>query len=673
MENKKPLRHAIVFSSIEALPLAKELSQYLNNNCPHAFYEIKFKSWDDDFSEGQTLTHSLHKRVSCHDFAICLYTRDVEYTRARNHSGILSDAAPEVGATAAPNVILETGLCWGLLGIDRTFVVAPDKKVLPSDCSIEPFVFGNLTRNEEIINKIAPRIIKKVNTLLNPEHRLAYVVCLRVSGTTAIEAAERLRAWDGVPPDRIQPYAGGAAAIWDETRPFVCDILKTVTDLNNNGQLSIGVALGPLEKRGSDYYGSALDSAACLMNFASPHGLILEKKFADEVCRAKGSLGDLSPRSFFVPDIEARGLTECFATSTVLDWRCLSWPGIESAANAANTDEPVLMTLNPPGITFVTHQGLPGRFENMKLHPRESLGFGKNFELIIDDYDTLLLRHEMELFPIDKCTPPINAIIDDITSILCRRVVAECPFLFVPIRCGLNSIALSKSLDDNLREALHRTNTFAELISLLEVNGLSCGIFDVMGSSMPIMLRAEHPQVADVYASVDPKYPSKALDLLSRLNFRLLPSMRPREVKNTDCAVILGGGGWLLTGDRREQWEIHYPKNDPPFLWVEGAAVNNQVTVRETEALLEFVKKHALAKEFQERLKEIDPYPTCPVTQAGVASCMKNANDETGKIYRWNGDDYEVNDKIRRRMAPAKAMRTRWMEVWDRITERLSL
>lgn len=594
-------------------------------------------NWIDSPVRSEVLLGALLRRIKRADFGVCLLTPD---TQSQGN-----DVATVPCATR--NVWIELGFCLAELGEKRTIVVAPRGFKFPDN--IEGYQSVPYDVRDDPASQIAAireDMSKCLEGALKPKTVRAMCLCLRSNSSEGQERdAEPYRLLrdtfndDERAPARIQPCAGGAAAIWMEGTASSDDIVRSAISLAESGA-SVGIATADLEEWGSQFYGSALQKASSLMLAASPSGLVCD---VDYVARMSSPQSlRLIKHDMFVPGIASEEKISCYCSASVLDWRCLAWPGLQDDERG----------LNQPGVTFLTHEGLPGRLERIKLHPPESRGKypGDIFELIIDDYDTLLMYHIAHLSEVSQL--PSNgglSLHDALRKVVCPALLWTRTFAFVPIRCGLNAVAIRPNCDRIIREQLTKCDKYAQLLDVIidsqkQKNKIRCAIFDNHGATMPLLLRACGAPV-DVYADAQPEHFQKAVELLLRTKYRLLKSMVPSTV-STNYDVILGGGSWLNAGVADGlKWLIHHPREDGSFLWVEGAAAHRSVTGPMFSNLLRFLENKALCYQFQSQLQNVNPYPSCPVIPSAIADRW-NEGDETFQIFEPEGSGYKLRPKV---------------------------
>jgi hypothetical protein len=134
-----------VASSIEGIPIAKALTEHLEND---AFVKI----WSEGvFSPGKFILESLDAEASRADFAIFILTPDDLIT------------SREVGQSSA-NYLFELGFFLGKIGLSRTFLIAPNKPnlILPSDLLGVAITHFDLENEVDLITALEPasRLIK---------------------------------------------------------------------------------------------------------------------------------------------------------------------------------------------------------------------------------------------------------------------------------------------------------------------------------------------------------------------------------------------------------------------------------------------------------------------------------------------------------------------------------
>jgi len=582
--------------------------------------------------------------------------------------------------------MIEAGLSFAELGEGRTMVVATADQIFPTNLGGYQQIVHDLNDTSDTnIAALLPKLATEIREQAKPLQVRAICLSLRLpprqiaARDGAFESFRRLReTFVGADrPARIQPCHGGAVAIWENdlrTRT----ILRMASRFADEGA-SVGVATGDLLRWGSQYYGNALQRSSSFMLAASPHGLVCDHAYGLEPGDDGIPVAQLVERSMFVAGISTSKRTNCYCSSSVLDWRCLSWPGLE---------HPGKTTLNRPGVTFLTHQGLPGHIENMKLHPGESVDYtGDVFELIIDDFDTLVLYHEHELLDGDlpprlppdfhgaNPTSPYSTWSQVLKEMVCAALLRTPKFLFVPIRCGLNAIAVRTDADDALREGLDKCTTYESVMEFLIDNKrkVKVGVFDNQGATIPLLLRASFPKLKDIYRKVTAQELRTSVDRLFRTSCVLLPGMLPSQAASSPAEVILGGGAWL-NDPADPKWTIHYPQNDGAFLWLEGAAANRKLDPESLGQLMGFLKREALGHDFQTNLRWARPYASCPVTPKAIEERIGDESDEVSRIFRRteNGMGFELrsNITVRGDRGSTPDVRNAWRASWERITAR---
>lgn len=448
-----------------------------------------------------------------------------------------------------------------------------------------------------------------------------------------------------------------------------------------------------------DYYGSPANLASKLQDAARPSGLVVQGTYFPSRTEAAIYRDKLTECSFgeWAPlyDYQQRSCYITHEVTLAYNWTCLAWPGLaitDSSSDPCAPSRPIPKGLNTKGITVVTHEGIFGKLDTLKMWPRHhSRDNGDPFRIIIDDFDALSTRYrqgDLDLMP------PNNLQLKPAVDQLCTELFASLSayakppngkdsFVFVPIRCGINALAIHAEAEVDPAQI----RTYTDIGRLIDDGTLSpdnIAIYDNMGASLPILLLLAGARIGAAYADSRTVYnlDTGAIDLLvknliSITNGKGRHLRRYTQIRDLALAfqsgivrIVLGGGAWLGAPTIVDDVDFvyHIPPESGGFLWVEGAAMT-RCDEHEANSVLRFLSQTVLSSSYQEGLVNSNPYGSCPVTKGAIEitsrgtppgpPCQQRVDQDTGKIYR---DGKHLTGQVAPRRCPDEY--DAWTEAW---------
>lgn len=378
-----------------------------------------------------------------------------------------------------------------------------------------------------------------------------------------------------------------------------------------------------------DYYGYTINLAAKLQNLARPEGVVIAVPDPEHLSIEK--LGQVRPvlsREYPLEMAPGRA-ARCLATEEVdeiHDWTCLAWPGFAGRRPVDGNR----LGLNARGVTVLTHEGLRGKIDSLRIWPRNGYEQAEadQFQFIIDDFDSLQAMHSEKIVSL----APGNQQTDE--TLVAPAFPDSQQFVFIPIRCGLNAVAWHHRHG----EIVERHSSYRETIEHASADPrFRIGLYDNVGASLSILVNAFCPDLEgdEVFSHDSEEHLERVKSELKKLQdlagknrklFRLYGGIErlSRALNADQIDAVLGGGAWLANPKAKDQRiRTHIPPESMGFLWIEGAALVSNLQGG-TRKLYEFLRDSVLTDSYQTSLMEGLPYCTCPVTVSLIDRILKD-------------------------------------------------
>ncbi len=446
----------------------------------------------------------------------------------------------------------------------------------------------------------------------------------------------------------------------------------------------------------TDYFGHTANLAAKLQDSARPSGLVIDGEYIKTLKESKLTNNALTEHDATAA-LAAYGVKTCYCTDEVewkTDWTCVAWPGFASRRPGEDKDskEQHKFGLNAKGVTVLTHEGLRGKIGTLEIWQRHTLqARGDCFEIIIDDFDALAAMYDEKTLGLkslyDLGEAEAMQVFDKICPALTESEENNEPFLFVPIRCGINSIVWNSSAVPDF-STLRRYSEIRDLIKAKKIKPHQIGLYDNIGATLPLigLMMEDVPQDATVKELYNLLWNNESAlshvyDRFADLLGSALPENSPNRfslytkaerLSNAlhagSISAALGGGGWLIQPKKQTKNLLltGLPSVHGGLLWVEGAAITSR-TGHGAE-ILKFFSEHVLEDKYQASLATRTPYSSCPVTIKVIGDTLSSQTAprpidvETRTIFK-NTD--QINELLVHRQRPKNM--ALWSDLWKRI------
>jgi class 3 adenylate cyclase len=545
------------------------------------------------------------------------------------------------------------------------------------------------------------------------------------------------------PPNTARLFGDGMFCVWEvevgenDTSASVLkeEVLRSLLSVLNAAQQQ---GIGPLKIGGTfgralkaqivmadgkeidDYFGPTINLASKIEGLARPSGLLIDEEFYKGI-----NASDFSLRSTRFEDPrkgkrdQPKSYVNLWKTATVddqLSWTCLAWPGF--------ADPDMEWSLHKKGITVLTHEGLRGKIDSLKIWPRGGECDGDSFEVLIDDFDGIHylnsgIKERINFYqPTKNSTKSRSIIVDELQKRISDQdhFKGEGTFFFTPIRCGLNAIAYNETAGDFLKSK----RSYAEILNdSCDDDGISLGLYENPWASLCVIADAYFRQIdrkdtpASIYTTMDEEnwraatgwllYLQKRFqrrgDSTSRL-FRLFSEIRTSSLalQENRVNIFIGGGAWL----GNSKYRVNYPKKiksmvpqgSRGYIWVEGATVLSEAISSKSWNIGQFEEdfdKTLLDEGYQDGLTIGLEYGATPVRESSIRKLLTDEGvarlfgselddledgpratvDETRLIYNVENGRIYISDNCRLRRRPRKDHLRHWLDAWELIREKL--
>ena len=435
-----------------------------------------------------------------------------------------------------------------------------------------------------------------------------------------------------------------------------CGMKKNKENLRH--RMIVGVTTGGGYFNGSSYFGRVIEEARHLMEYAWPHGVVIKSELFGNI-KLESILEEIDNNDFVKDEVSISNTKdgkkiECHSTSSVVNWKCIAWPGFEHIP-FHNSE---LTTLNSMGVTFLTHEGLQGNFKTIQLWAKgTNLEKGDYFDFIIDDYDSIsmkVLQNEITV-KTNRNLPNSNILADGLKTLPWKTGYQnkENKPYFVPLRCGLNGLLCKKELSDKLKSL----NSYSDVFKYCNDpdNDITIAIFDNFGSFMPILISIFLKLFTKKKITENNLYCISQKDLQKIINWlndeqmilqkhsnkrtRLFTLYKNIDilrsaVMNEENVICFGGGTWIFDNNTVDSNSVSFiPSLEKGFVWIEGGVFNAETKRR--DILEKFVNDNMLSPDFQKNLnkKSISNYISYPVINEAIMDIKENSENLSSFYY----------------------------------------